>query len=691
MKKIILSTVFFLSTLLYGNGVGVIDAHNAVYLKLLSSSVNVQVENQVCVTTSTQTFKNILPGNNFVKYLFPLPEGASATALEWKINGEWHTAVFTANNPDTTLPGPGNIHPNLLQYMGQTPLFFSIPENVHADSTLIVRLTYVQLLKYEFGKVYFTYPNKYTLIQNSAINLQHLDFNLISQRTIDSIKITSHTPQTITNSGHSASISVSLSEQLASADYRIEYSLNSNELGLFSMSSYIPNSLLPDSVANGFFIFVAEPNASQTNIINKVFTLIIDRSGSMGGTKMEQAKQAAVFIVNHLNEGDKFNIIDFDDIITSFRPAHVHFSLENKAAALTYINNIYARGWTDISGAFGTAIPQFTNVNDSTANIIIFLTDGEATAGLTGTQEILTYVNNLTSQTDTSLTIFTFGIGDYVNEQLLTLLAAQHHGLCEFLKNDEVQERISKFYLKIRNPVLLNTQVSFSPNVIVERYPNPLPNLYKGQQLIVSGRYQEAANVTVTLAGNAFGQPVQYQYQMQLSDSSVQRYLFLTKIWAKLKIENLLVFYFSLDPNSSQAQAVKEQIIWLSINYGVTSPFTSLSGGITGVIEEPAEETEDQFIAEDFQLKGNYPNPFNLSTTIVFNVNKDFSEYVYIRIYNMLGELIREYKVFVNQKGEYKVTWDGLNEIGMPASTGNYIYVVSFRNTVLAGKMTLLK
>src|SRR5690606_36204384 len=116
----------------------------------------------------------------------------------------------------------------------------------------------------------------------------------------------------------------------------------------------------------------AEPDPNNTNIIKKVFTLIIDRSGSMMGTKMEQAKNAANFIVQNLNAGDKFNIIDFDDVITSFSPTHVEFNTTTMNQALAYISTIYARGLTNISGAFDVAVPQFSAANDSTANIIIF-------------------------------------------------------------------------------------------------------------------------------------------------------------------------------------------------------------------------------------------------------------------------------------------------------------------------------
>ncbi|HVO73388.1 MAG TPA: VWA domain-containing protein [Ignavibacteriaceae bacterium] len=700
MKKafLFISILFFL---LYSNlsasGVMVVDAKNGIYLTMISSEVSVSVENQVAVITAVQTFKNNLGADEKIKYAFPMPEDGSATELKWKVSGIWYTANFKPGPQDTTLPGGGGvIHPNLSSYLGGTPLYFNIEDSLKADSSITVQLTYVQLLKYEFGTVKFEYPNDYSLIQEGPVTSQILSFKLLSGRTIDSLSLLSHTAQTIQNYGDSAFIYFSIYEQPADKNYVVHYSLNPEELGLFGMSTVLPDSLVPDSLQRGFFLFVAEPNPPEsTDIINKVFTLIIDRSGSMSGTKMEQAKNAAKFIVENLNEGDKFNIIDFDDIITLFRESHVPFNQENKEAALVYIAGLGARGMTDICGAFAAAIPQFSSTDANTANIIIFLTDGQATAGITSTPEILQYINDQINLRDTTLTIFNFGIGLDVNHQLLTLMAAEHNGLAEFLENDEVQERITSFYMKIRNPVLLNTKVEFQPYTVADAFPNPLPNLYKGQQLLVSGRYTEAAPVNVKLTGTAFGQPAEYNYQLSLSNSDIEKNRFLTKIWAKLKIENLLVHYYSLDAGSDEAAAVKDQIIDISLKFGVLSPFTNLSGDNHGGGNASAVEQGNNKIEPlsnfDFELTGNFPNPFNPGTKIIFIVNKTLYEAAVIRIYNMLGELIREYRVFINGKGLYEVYWNGLTENGNAAPSGNYIYVVSLGNTVLSGKMCLLK
>ena len=206
----------------------------------------------------------------------------------------------------------------------------------------------------------------------------------------------------------------------------------------------------------------------------------------MYGTKIVQARNAAKHIVNNLNEGDKFNIVDFEGTVKSFRTGLVDFTLASRDSALQYVNQIIANGWTNISGALATAINQFQTTADTTANIVIFLTDGVPTAGITSTNDLLAHITTVVTQVQKTIYLFAFGIGADVNQQLLTLLASQNNCRAEFLGNDELESRITDFYNSIRNPVLVNTRVSFNSELISELYPNPLPNLYKGQQLIVS-------------------------------------------------------------------------------------------------------------------------------------------------------------------------------------------------------------
>ena len=484
------------------------------------------------------------------------------------------------------------------------------------------------------------------------------------------------------NGGDIATLNYS-DEQELDADYLVEYELNANELGLFSFSTFLSDSAaICDEHGRGFLAFIVEPDPSEnTEVIEKVFTLIIDRSGSMSGNKIVQARDAASFILNNLNFGDKFNIVDFSNSVSAFSPNHVEYNLTNEAAALNYINDIFANGSTNISGAFEAAIPQFSTSSNEFANIIIFFTDGGATSGTTSTSGILNIVSDAVAQLPiTNLQIFTFGIGDFVNQQLLTLLALQNSGLSEFLGNDELEEVLSDFYLTIQNPVLLDTEMSFAPNIITETYPvAPLPNLFRGQQLIVVGRYDMADSTIATFSGNAFGIPVSYDYGINLANNSISEYQFLPRLWAKQRIEALTFEYYSEPPGSTEALAIEEEIQGISVCYGVVSDFTSFE-------DDTNNPVELEYIDEEQGVNVyNHPNPVTDQTYFVFHLVKALDATAVIKIYDAQGRLIDVLEQEVNKVGRYEVLW---NSKSVPP--GTYFYTIDVGGEMLRGKLTKL-
>ncbi len=673
---------------LFANGVLVVDAEDGDCMQLLSSTVSVQVEDQVAIVTSTQEFTNQFNWPYFPKYAFPLPVGASATRLRWYLNETWYTAIISAVPQDSLPPGPGESWAyNLRQYLGSSPMYYNFEQAVLADQDIKVELTYAMLLPYANGNVNFLYPNDYQWIQSSALDSQILEFDIISQRTIQNVVLQNFSPGIYTNDGNHAHLSLTRLNVPANSNYVLYYTLSLDELGLFTMSTRLDE--VPDAYGNGYFLFVAEPDPSDnTEIINKVFTLMIDRSGSMSGTKIVQARNAANFVINHLNPGDMFNIVSFASQVSSFRTEHVPFTTSNQTAALSYIAGLYASGSTNISEAFSTAIPQFNQATDETANIIIFFTDGQPTAGLTNPDQIRTHVTNLVDAANTEIYLYNFGIGSDVNVQLLTWLALDNNGLAEFLGSNDFETTISNFYMTIANPVLIHPTLSFSvPDNISETYPQPLPNLYLGTQMIVAGRYNSPGNINVTLSGQAFNNEVSYTYPMDLSAENITNKQFIPKIWASQKINYLMGLYHSYPEDSAMAEMYRQMIIDLSLAYGVISPFTSFTGGV-GNDDELAP---DEQILKPYVLKGNYPNPFNPSTTIRFEVKKAINKMVQIRIFNLKGQLIKVLALQINRSGNYEIVWDGTDNLGLTVSSGTYYYVIDFGDAQLTGKMSMIK
>ena len=111
----------------------------------------------------------------------------------------------------------------------------------------------------------------------------------------------------------------------------------------------------------------------------------------------------------------------------------------------------------------------------------------------------------------------------------------------------------------------------------------------------------------------------------------------------------------------------------------------------------PRVEDEDNYILQNqtnqknFRILGNYPNPFNPSTTIRFAIGKDIQSDVVLKIYNSLGELVRSIIIYVSEAGTYEIFWDGKFSNGQDAPSDVYIYTIDFGLGVIASKMILIK
>ena len=104
----------------------------------------------------------------------------------------------------------------------------------------------------------------------------------------------------------------------------------------------------------------------------------------------------------------------------------------------------------------------------------------------------------------------------------------------------------------------------------------------------------------------------------------------------------------------------------------------------TGVAEDGSEG-----LPGAFWLSNNYPNPFNPSTTIAFDLPQ--RSHVTIEVFNLLGQKVANLVDGVYPAGSYEVTWNGESSSGESVSTGVYLYRLMAGNFVQTKKMLLLK
>jgi len=647
MKTIFTLFAFcFVATAVYANGIGIVDGNEGQYLKVKETHTSVLVKDQIAITVITQVLENDTGIPAVFKYGLPINENANPTSLRWNYAGVWTQAAVNSDAQDNSIPGGGNVggggpSSDLTSYLTSNVLFFSPKDTIAVGATVTMEVTYVELLPYFNGKVSYFQKSDISALQSSEIELQSFTFRLESEKEVLDIELAG-LEFDLVEEGDVTTLIFSIQESFGDFDYNIGYELSSTALGINSISTYVSDSSYTcDENGRGYFAFIVEPESNvDTEVIEKNFSLIIDRSGSMSGDKIEQAKDAATFIVQNLNVGDYFNIIDFSLGVTSFSESLVEYNVDNEAAALEYIDQISAGGSTNISGSLVESISQFPVIAQDKANIIIFCTDGNATSGITDTPGILELVQEEANSEEKSGFLFTIGIGENLDQALLTLLAKENNGLVQFIDPVSLEEDLVKFFLSVNNPVLLNTSILITPDIIKEIYPYPYPNLYKGQQLVLTGRYEEAADIEITLEGTAFNVPVTYDFQVSLSDTANTTLSFIPKVWAKQKLDALAIeFYLGADQEARDS--ITTLIDSLSKCYGVIDvEFSSFE-------DDTTVETDDVLTSDEDDKIWAYPSPFESTVTLHVESVESISKKINVAILDVNARTIMTQEVYM--------------------------------------------
>jgi Ca-activated chloride channel family protein len=671
-------------------GVMIHDASTGELLPIGWSHISVNIEDQVALVSSTQRFVNGTADTLEVKYGYPLPSTASATRVRWMLpDSVWQTASMVAHPQDTTLPGVGGgagMDAMLQDYLGDSPLYFEISQPLPPAGWISVELSYVQLLPYANARVQLISADDYSQVLNMALPEVSIDVSVRSQRAIVGIDITgtgawSPTADMPYISSDSAYLHVDDMNVPGNSGFTIGYDLDPTAYGITSLSNYLPDSLVKcDQMENGFFVLLIEPQPSS-EVVDKDFVIVIDKSGSMSGTKIHEAKDAATFMVNNLNVGDAFNVIAFDSHNTPWTNGLQPYNAANMQAALAWIAAIQAGGGTNINEAITEGIEDFTTSAAGRARSIVFLTDGQDESS---NDVILNNAEQLRLSIAPDLQIFTFGIGEGFNEQLLNQLAVQNNGVSQFLETANFSQVMSDFYTQIQNPVLLDPTATFDHPDVQDLYPDPLMGLFVGQQMVIVGRYSVPGPTNLHLDGFASGSPVSFDFSFDLTDAFDEDKLFIPKIWAQKAVDALVNEYYSYAEGSEQAGTLRDSIVSYSMCYGIGSPFTSFAdvggGGVIGL-----EEEQDDQASKGVPV---FPEPSLSDMPVVFDLGDVARDgRVVIRIYDALGQLLYEQDITAYCGGTW--TWNGLDRAGQGVK-GALVYRIDDGQRIRTGRITRL-
>ncbi|EPX60170.1 hypothetical protein D187_002256 [Cystobacter fuscus DSM 2262] len=283
---------------------------------------------------------------------------------------------------------------------------------------------------------------------------------------------------------------------------------------------------------------------------------VVDTSGSMDGESLPQAQGALRLCLRHLREGDRFNIIAFENAFHLFSPQPVPFTQKTLEQADRWVAALHAHGGTELLEPLRAAVEAMPE------GVVVLLTDGQ----VGNESEILQAV--LAARR--TARVYSFGIGTNVSDALLKDLARQTGGAVEFIHPGErIDDKVVAQFSRALAPRVTDVEVRFEGVEATELAPAELPPLVDGTPWSLFGRYTTPGTGTVVLKGRAGAESFSLAIAVNFPATSDRPAV--EKLWAAERIRG----WQAAALVGRRAEALKERILQLALAHGLVTPYTS--------------------------------------------------------------------------------------------------------------------
>jgi Ca-activated chloride channel homolog len=541
-------------------------------LEIKYHHVTVKISDQVAVTEVDQSFFNPNPQRLEGDYLFPIPKGAQIDKFSMDINGKMTEAELLDADKARRIYEDivrSMRDPALLEYAGQA-LFRVHIFPIEPRSEKHIRLKYVEMLRKDSGLVSYIYPLNTEKFSAQPIRSVSVKIELASTEPLKSIYSPSHAIEVKRDGNHRAVIGFETSHARPDADFQMFYSVEpKSDVGI-NVLAFNDGS----DAGGGTFALLASPSAEigKEKIARKDVVFVLDTSGSMAQhDKLEQAKKALVFCLKNLNKDDRFELVRFSTEAESLFGKLEEANDANRRTAEDFVKGLKPIGGTAVEEALSKALgPAEIQGEKTWPYVVVFITDGKPTIGTTDEKELIARAVKSIGQR--TIRIFCFGIGADVNTHLLDGITQQTRAASQYVLPDEDLEiKVSSFYTKINDPVLSDLRLRITEGIRISKmHPSVLPDLFKGDQLAVFGRYHGNGNAAITLEGTVNGEHRAFTYKA-IFPAHADEHTFLPKIWATRRV-GFLLDQIRLN---GEARELKDEIADLARRYGIITPYTA--------------------------------------------------------------------------------------------------------------------
>lgn len=551
--------------------------------------VGVVILEQTATTTMEISLRNQTNARLEAELLVPVPEGAAVRSFGFSGAGKEPTAELLPKEEAIAMYKSIVAKlkdPALLEFAGCNLIRSSVFP-IEPRGTQKIRLTYEHLLGSDGDRI------DYVLPRTESIDYKvpwEVSVRITSKKPISTVYSPSHEIEFHHVNEKVVRVRIARDAMAEPGPFRLSYLQESKQGVTASLFAY------PDpKIGGGYFLLLAglptRAGGGGEPAVKREVTIVIDRSGSMSGEKLKQAKAAALQVVEGLFDGEAFNIIDYSDSISSFAAAPVIKDKKSMAEARQYTRRLTSAGGTNIHDTLIEALRQ--KPTKGMLPLVLFLTDGLPTVGVRNEVAIRTAAIKANVH---KRRIFTFGVGYDVNAPLLTHLARNSRAVSTFvLPEEDVEAKVSQVYRRLFGPVLASPALAavddkgkIDTRRVAEVLPARLPDMFEGDKLVLLGRYAGEKPLRFRLKGSFRGEPRTFKFVFKL-DKATTKNSFVPRLWASRKIAVLIdeirqagaasgaspSVVSAKEATDPRMKELVDEIVRLSIEFGILTEYTA--------------------------------------------------------------------------------------------------------------------
>ena len=542
-------------------------------IQIRDHHVNVVINNGFAITEVHQTFYNPNPENLEAMYSFPLPKSASLSEVtiyagEREIHGEI-VEKQKARQIYEDEKSRGN-DSGLAEKNDFYTLEFKVyPVPAHDETK--IRFLYYQPLKIDTGVGRYLYPLEEGGTDDAGMSFWTTNAKVENTFSMNLELKSAYPLQDVRAPGFEAAAQIDeLTEGHIKLDLQLaDMSLNRDFIFYYRLHDDLPGRIevLPfrdDPAEAGTFMMIITPYADLKPLTNGAdHCFVLDVSGSMQ-SKLHTLKKGVMKALEKLKPGDRYRFVAFSSKARELTGDWLRVSDESRIEAREILKSLSANGSTNLYDGLALALNK---LNDDRTTNIVLVTDAVTNTGVVNPIEF----HKLLQKVD--VRVFGFLLGNSANWPLMQTIAETTGGFYDSISNaDDIMGKILLAGNKINYEALLDTEVKISGVKVFDLTGDTFKKVYRGEQLVIFGKYQNGGDARVTLNANLTGQDKTYTSNFKFPDLDTDNPE-LERLWALAAIERIeSMERIGQMPPSETENAVRD----LGLNYQIVTDYTSM-------------------------------------------------------------------------------------------------------------------